>query len=76
MKALDAYIAREWNRAHPDQRIGGVMLLSLRVPIPPPGSPEPRYRHLPLTDFARTIERRYWYATATEERNRRCTEAP
>ena len=76
MRALDEYITRELNRAHPDQRVGGVSLLSLHVPIPPPGSPEPRYRWLPLADFPRPLQRHYWYTTASEARSRRCTEPP
>jgi hypothetical protein len=76
MEALDAYISAEQNRAHPDAPIGGVMLLSLRLPIPPPGSDEPRYRRLPLTDYPRAVERHYWYVTPTEDRTRRCEAAP
>jgi hypothetical protein len=76
LEALDAFITREQNVAHPDQRIGGVLLLSLRIPIPPPGTPEPRYRPLPLPDYPREVERHVWYTTAIEDRTRRCTEMP
>lgn len=76
LEALDAFIAREQNRAHPEDPIGGVILLSLRIPIPPPGTPEPRYRWIPLADFPHSVERRYWYTTAPDERVRRCAATP
>ncbi len=75
LEALDQFIVKEHNRAHPDDRIGGVMLLSLRIPIPPPGTPEPRYQRLPLTDYPQEVERKYWYVTPTGERTQRCEEA-
>ena len=40
LEALDKFIVEAHNRAHPEARIGGVMLLDLRIPIPPPGTPE------------------------------------
>jgi hypothetical protein len=76
LESLDAYLTREQNRAHPDARIGGVMLLSLRVPIPPPGTQEPRYQRLALAEYPRTVERRYWYTTTVAARARRCEEVP
>jgi hypothetical protein len=75
LEALDQFIVGEHNRAHPEGRIGGVMLLSLRIPIPPPGTPEPRYQRLPLTDYPQEVERKYWYVTPTGERTQRCEEA-
>jgi hypothetical protein len=74
LEALDQFIVTEHNRAHPEGRIGGVMLLSLRIPIPPPGTPEPRYQRLPLTDYPQEVERKYWYVTPTGERTQRCEE--
>jgi hypothetical protein len=76
LSALDAFIVRAQNAAHPDQRIGGVVLLSLRVPIPRLGSDEARYRWKPIADFPRGVERRYWYVTAAGDRPRRCAETP
>lgn len=73
---LDRFIAREQNRSHPDARIGGVMLLSLRIPIPPPGTPETRYQRLPLADYPTSVERHYWYVTDKAEREQRCAEPP
>jgi hypothetical protein len=75
LEALDQFIVSQQNRAHPDLRIGGVMLLSLRIPIPPPGTPEGRYQRLPLTDYPQEVERKYWYVTPPGERTQRCEEA-
>ena len=74
LAALDQFIAREQNRAHPEARIGGVMLLSLRIPIPPPGTPETRYQRLPLADYPAAVERHYWYVTDKGEREQRCAD--
>lgn len=74
LEAMDAYLVREQNRAHPDQPIGGVMLLSLRVPIPPAGTPSPRYRRLPLVEYPPEVQRKYWYVTGKTEREQRCAE--
>jgi hypothetical protein len=74
LEALDQYLVREQNRLHPDQPIGGVMLLDLRVPIPPAGSKIPRYERLPLADYPLTVQRKYWYVTPTAEREQRCAE--
>ena len=74
--ALDEYITAAQNRSHPDQRIGGVMLLSLRIPIPPLGEPGPRRKWIPLADYPREVERRYWYTAQIEARQNRCEAAP
>ncbi len=74
LDAMDEYLSREQNRAHPEARIGGVMLLSLRIPIPPPGTPEGRYQRLPLAEYPQSVQRKYWYVTSSEERTRRCEE--
>jgi hypothetical protein len=75
MEALDRFIVDQQNRAHPDARIGGVMLLSLRIPIPPPGTAEPRYQRLPLAEYPGSVERKYWYVTPKADREQRCAEA-
>ena len=75
LAALDDYITAAQNRARPDERIGGVMLLSLRVPIPPLGQAGPRLTWTPLADVPPSVERRYWYTTASDERDQRCAEA-
>lgn len=76
LESLDSYLTREQNRTHPEGRIGGVMLLSLRVPLPPPGAQEPRYRRLALTEYPEVVERHYWYTTSIATRARRCEAAP
>ena len=76
LEALDAYITREHNRLDPQNPIGGVLLLSLRIPIPAPGSAEERFRRQPIDDYPAAVERRAWYTTSPDERQARCTEAP
>jgi len=56
-------------------RIGGIMLLSLRIPIPAPGTDFPPYRRIRLHDVPRTWQRRAWFVTSPAERMRRCEEA-
>ena len=75
LEALDKFIVDQQNHAHPEARIGGVMLLDLRIPIPPPGTPERRYERLPLTDYPQEVERKYWYVTSSDDRTRRCEES-
>ncbi|HEV3032219.1 MAG TPA: hypothetical protein VG319_11290 [Polyangia bacterium] len=74
--ALDRYITSAQNHMRPAERIGGVMLLSLRVPIPPLGETGPRWRWMPLDEYPPSVERRYWYTTSMEARTRRCEEEP
>ena len=76
LKALDLYITSAENRLHPEARVGGLMLLSLEVPIPPLGAPGPRHERLPITSYSPSVGRRYWYTTGIEERRQRCSEAP
>jgi hypothetical protein len=74
--ALDRYITSAQNRMRPAERVGGVMLMSLRLPIPPLGESGPRWRWMPLDEYPPAVERRYWYTTAAEARAERCEEAP
>jgi hypothetical protein len=76
LAALDRYITDAQNRTRPGQRIGGVILLSLRIPIPPLGQPGPQRRWMPLVEYPPDVERRYWYTTPVEARTSRCEEAP
>jgi hypothetical protein len=76
LEALDRYVIDAQNRTHPAERIGGVMLMSLRIPIPPIGEPGPRRRWIPLIEYPATVERRYWYTTSQEARVNRCEETP
>jgi hypothetical protein len=73
LAALDAFIADA--EAKRGDRIGGVMILSLRSPIAAPGSDEPRHRRLPVDQIPPSVARRYWYVTGPAERARRCQEA-
>jgi hypothetical protein len=74
LEALEQFVVREQNRVHPKDRIGGVMFLSLLVPIPPSGTNEDRHRWLPLADYPRTTIRHYWYLASPEDCRRRCAE--
>lgn len=69
-EALDAYISAAETRR--GSATGGVMLLSLRWPIPEVGAAEARYRRIPLDEVPRAVSRHYWYVTAPDERERRC----
>jgi len=70
MQALEAFVMREHNRSDPD-KIGGVSFMSLRIPLPAPGSSFPRYRRLPLADYPAEY-RRVWYHTPHDTVLRRC----
>jgi hypothetical protein len=72
MEALESYVMREYNRTEPD-KIGGVIFLSLRVPIPPPGTPFPRYERAPLADHPKE-QRKVWYVTPHDVVLSRCKE--
>ncbi len=76
LEALDGYLVQAQNRMRPDERIGGVMLLSLRVPIPPLAEPGPRERWMPIDEYPPTVIRKYWYSTPSLHREDRCKEAP
>jgi hypothetical protein len=70
MEALETYVMDGYNRRE-QTKIGGVLFLSLRIPIPAPGSALPRYERAPLADFPKE-QRKVWYATARDVVNRRC----
>ena len=72
MTALDAYLVTVNNRAGTSP-IGGVMLLSLRIPIPAPGQAIAPYRRRPLFEYPAPF-RKYWYRTSLEEVHARCDE--
>ncbi len=77
LEALDEYITTAHNRRvaglpdAPIGRIGGVLLRSIRVPIPEPGSPIEPYVHRPVSAFPREW-RKVWYITALPLREARC----
>ena len=73
MEALEAYVMREYNRADPD-KIGGVSFMSLRIPIPPQGSPSPATNASRSPIIPKTKTRKVWYVTPHETVLGRCKE--
>ncbi len=77
MHALDRYLVRSHDDhpgadgVDPGERIGGVRLLSLRIPIPPVGSAFERYQRYPLSHYPEA-ERKVFYHTPESVRDRRC----
>jgi hypothetical protein len=72
MEALETYVMDRYNLRE-EAKIAGMLFLSLRVPIPTPGSAFPRYERAPLADFPKE-QRKVWYATSRDVVNRRCGE--
>jgi hypothetical protein len=72
LDALDAFIVHRESALGPDHKIGGVLLMSLRIPLPDPGAPVERYRRVPLDDLPQSVERKYWYTTPPAMREARC----
>jgi hypothetical protein len=70
MKALDEYLVSANNLAG-RAPVGGIMLLSLRIPVPAPGSAVEPYRRRPLADYP-AGERKYWYRTSRDDLGARC----
>lgn len=70
MEALESYVRSGYNR-EASEKIAGVVFLSLRVPIPAPGSSFSRYERAPLADFPKE-QRKVWYATSRDVVNDRC----
>jgi hypothetical protein len=77
MRALDAYLV-EHHRAGSipdgidlDHPIGGVRLLSLRIPLPKPGEALERNHRLPLSAYPED-ERHVWYRTPRSRAAERC----
>ena len=70
MEALESYLRSGYNR-DATEKIAGVVFLSLRVPIPAPGTAFARYERAPLADFPKE-QRKVWYATSRELVNERC----
>jgi hypothetical protein len=71
MQALDEFLVTRHNASPGAERIGGVRLLSLRVPVPAPGTPAPRYARHPLASYPEE-QRKHWYWTRESVRHRRC----
>jgi hypothetical protein len=78
MHALEAFLITRHNErvARGDQlslpgAIGGIRLLSLRIPFPSPGQAVERYRFRPLTEFPESF-RKTWYHTSASRQQRWC----
>jgi hypothetical protein len=70
MVALDQYLVDSHNASSSD-RIGGVRLLSLRIPLPEPGAAVPRWSRRPVSEF-HGDQRHDWYWTPASKRDARC----
>jgi hypothetical protein len=79
MHALDAYLVERHNSGRSDDgiprdhRIGGIRVLSLRIPIPSPGEHLHRVERLPLSAYPEE-ERKYFYHTLRSTLSERCGE--
>jgi hypothetical protein len=76
LQALDSFIVRKYPTVIPGtapDRIGGVRLLSLRIPIPADRSEVTRYRRGPLAEYP-PEQRKVWYRTPADLRRQRCGE--
>jgi hypothetical protein len=71
--ALEDYLVRKQNQSG-GQRIGGVEIMSLRIPLPEPGQAFERYQRRPLDSYPASY-RKYWYTTPPAQRSARCEEA-
>jgi hypothetical protein len=83
MKALEDHLTRRHNHhvargQNPDDGIngpiGGIMLMSLRIPLPEPGARFERYTRKPLVEIPREW-RKHWYVTPLSRRRARCGES-
>ena len=77
MHALDAYLVDRHASGKGDdgidavKTIGGVRLLSLRIPLPNPGDPVERFRRLPLASYPEE-QRHVFYHTPHAKALERC----
>lgn len=54
-----------------DGPIGGIRVMSLRIPLPEPGTRTDRYARVPLADLPREW-RKHWYETPRDRLDTRC----
>jgi hypothetical protein len=76
MRALDEYITTHYNASHDananaNKRIGGVRVLSLRIPLPAPGTRIDPYKREELAKYPED-QRHNWYWTPGSMRRERC----
>lgn len=72
MRALDEYIVGHYNASHDaEKKIGGVRILSLRIPLPPPGTKIDPYKREELAKYPED-QRHNWYWSPGSMRRERC----
>jgi hypothetical protein len=79
MRALDEYIVdkhADHDMTRPDglpegATLGGIRVLSLRLPIPDPSAPLTRTGRHPLAEYPKSV-RKYFYHTPNSKRTERC----
>jgi hypothetical protein len=75
MQALDAYLVGQHNARvergeEAGSRIGGIQFVSLRIPLPVPGTAVERYRWRPLSDYPGSYQKREFKTGAIRRRDR------
>jgi hypothetical protein len=77
MHALDAYLVASHAAGGPsdgiasDEVLGGIRVMSLRLPLPPPGAPLERVERKPLASYPNEV-RKHFYHTTRSRRAERC----
>jgi hypothetical protein len=77
MHALDDYLVRgheaggHADGVPDDAKLGGIRVLSLRLPLPSPGEPLARTHRQPLGEYPPEV-RKNWYYTTRSKRRERC----
>ncbi|HTA91901.1 MAG TPA: hypothetical protein VK745_20105 [Polyangiaceae bacterium] len=81
MRVLEAYLLQRHNErvargedVQPLGMIGGIRVLSLRIPLPAAGQKIERYHYLPLTAYPDSY-RKEWYYTQASRRPELCKKA-
>lgn len=72
MRALERYVIEQQRVRDPARNLGGIRLLSLRIPLPAPGEPVARWQREPLSSHPEE-RRRYWYHTPNSRRRVFCS---
>lgn len=84
MTALEDYLVERHNATVASGRssgdgvdgpIGGILVMSLRIPLPEPGARADRFRSRPLAEVPRDWKK-YWHITPADRRQQRCEQAP
>jgi hypothetical protein len=72
MRALERYVVEQQRVREPSRKLGGIRLLSLRLPLPAPGEPVARWQSEPLSSYPEE-RRRLWYYTPNSRRRVFCS---